>query len=232
MQVCKTHVASVIFADYGSITGDCTHGLSISKCHEDLRLAVAKACVGHPSCDLSCVQGGANRCTVNGQLIVPSPDPCDGVGKKIALQITGAAAEDAEDLIRPGCDPTVSYCNDTLPSFVTSVTNAYMRGKGRLFCLRAQCSLSSHNHTISPSVPASLRENSDGKGTRCICSIFAMRASVPIQNIVLDLALLANVKSSNFMNEYGQSMHVLYNLDWYGCSHRKNRTNAASALPI
>jgi len=49
---------------------------------------------------------------------------------------------------------------------------------------------------------------------------FWMRASVPIQSIVLDLALLANVKSSNFKNEYGQSMHVLYNLDWDG-SHRK-----------
>ena len=38
---------------------------------------------------------------------------------------------------------------------------------------------------------------------------FAMRASVPIQNIVLDLALLANVKSSNFKNEYGQSSTLL-----------------------
>ena len=76
------------------------------------------------------------------------------------------------------------------------------------------------------------RENSDGKGTRCIWSIFAMRASVPIQNIVLDLALLANVKSSNFKNEYGQSMHVPYILDWDGGSHCKNRPNAASALPI
>jgi len=77
------------------------------------------------------VQGGDNRCTVNDQLIVPSSDPCGGVGKKIGLQIACSAEAPAPAPItaRPGCNPLLSYCNATLPAFVTSVTNAYKRGQ-------------------------------------------------------------------------------------------------------
>ena len=137
-QECKTHIASVLFAEYGTVTGDCAHGLSTGTCKEDLHSTVAKACIGQKHCALSCVQGGANRCTVNGQLIVPSPDPCVGVGKRIGLQITCAAAVDAPRSVvapRPGCDPQLSYCNSTLPDarFVTSVTNAYKRGQSKDF---------------------------------------------------------------------------------------------------
>ena len=40
--VCPTTVAKVVFANYGSIVGDCQHGLSTAKCSEDLRAAVSK----------------------------------------------------------------------------------------------------------------------------------------------------------------------------------------------
>jgi hypothetical protein len=139
-QECKTHIASVLSAEYGAITGTCAHGLSSGKCKEDLRSTVAKACIGQKHCALSCVQGGANRCTVNGKLIVPSPDPCSGVGKRVGLQITCATAQavDAAGPVvapRPGCDPQRSYCNSTLPDarLVTSVTNAYKRGLSKDF---------------------------------------------------------------------------------------------------
>jgi len=157
-QECKTHIASVLFAEYGIVTGDCTHGLSTGKCNEDLHSKVSEACIGQTHCALSCVQGGLNRCSVNGRLIVPSPDPCDGVGKRVGLQITcAAAALDTASVIqaggsdsgrstapplRPGCNPQLSYCNSTLPDvqFVTSVTNAYQRGQASAIAADANLS--------------------------------------------------------------------------------------------
>ena len=35
--------------------------------------------------------------------------------------------------LRPGCDPQKSYCNATLPAFISSVTNAYQRGRAANF---------------------------------------------------------------------------------------------------
>jgi hypothetical protein len=148
----------IVRGRYGAVTGDCAHGLSTGTCKEDLRSAVAKACVGQKHCALSCVNNGPNRCTANGQLIVPSPDPCGGVGKQIGLQIVCAKAavdteppgsgSGSEGLMlpppptRPGCNPQISYCNSTLPDprFVTSITNAYQRGQGSAIASNANLS--------------------------------------------------------------------------------------------
>ena len=102
-QECKTHVASVLFAEYGTVTGDCAHGLGTGECKKNLRSEVSKVCIGQTHCQLSCVQGGPNRCTVNGQLIVPSPDPCDGVGKRVGsrhLPVRGYAGNRGSDRSR------------------------------------------------------------------------------------------------------------------------------------
>jgi hypothetical protein len=157
-QECKTHVTSVLFAEYGTVIGDCAQGLSTGKCKADFRSKVSKACIGQTHCALSCVQGGPNRCTVNDQLIVPSPDPCDGVGKRVGLQIVCATAALDTTLVtqsmgsdskrsiapppRPGCDPQLSYCNSTLPDvqFITSVTNAYQRGRASAIATDANLS--------------------------------------------------------------------------------------------
>lgn len=125
------------------------HGLSTGKCKEDLRSKVSTICIGQKRCALSCVQNGPNRCTVNGHLIVPSPDPCDGVGKRVGLQITCATAavgstsrRTMATTLRPGCDQQLSYCNSTLPDaqFVTSVTNAYQRGQASAIAAHANLS--------------------------------------------------------------------------------------------
>jgi hypothetical protein len=136
-------IGRVVFAVFGVITGDCQHGLGAgSTCALNLTRQVSAVCVGHHSCALSCVQGGAHRCTVNGQPIIPSPDPCVGVGKHVGLQVECAAATmnrnsglgaqlaaGTTSPRRPGCDPDRSYCNASLPIWVTSVTNAYQRGR-------------------------------------------------------------------------------------------------------
>ena len=70
----------------GAVTGDCVHSLSTGKCKEDLQ-QIPTTCTGR-SARFELRQNGSNRCTVNGHLIVPSL--CDGVAKRVGLQITCA----------------------------------------------------------------------------------------------------------------------------------------------
>ncbi len=114
----------MVFANYGANTGDCQHGLHASQtCNLNLTAAVSKVCVGEKNCTLSCAQGGPNHCRVNGQLIVPSTDPCGGFGKTIGLVVSG-----------DGCGGSRTPPPAPGPPFCGHTPNPGMDGTVRLSC--------------------------------------------------------------------------------------------------
>ena len=105
-------INTVLFAQYGTPAGDCSAGsghLKPGKCARDLSRALETACVGKVSCTVECRScGGSNNrmehnlgkssglspppclnsCSVNGKMIVPSGDPCEGTKKTLVVAVS------------------------------------------------------------------------------------------------------------------------------------------------
>jgi alpha-L-rhamnosidase len=85
-------IDKIIFAEYGTLEGNCAlERLTKGKCALDMAAALTARCTGKQSCRFRCDQDGDNRCTVEGKVLVPSPDPCEEVTKKVAVQVNCTA---------------------------------------------------------------------------------------------------------------------------------------------
>eukprot|EP01048_Picozoa_sp_COSAG05_P016000 COSAG05_NODE_2003_length_3720_cov_2.834576_2_plen_274_part_00 len=111
-------IKGVVFAQYGTPLGACSgagggKNLQPGKCARDLTPALTAACVGKTSCTVECRSCGVdgcsdsaaaagpmesavesapppckNSCSVNGETIVPSGDPCEGTKKTVVVAVS------------------------------------------------------------------------------------------------------------------------------------------------
>eukprot|EP00040_Diaphanoeca_grandis_P031770 m.190577 g.190577 ORF g.190577 m.190577 type:complete len:1125 (-) comp32410_c0_seq1:45-3419(-) len=91
-------INTVVFADYGLLSGDCDTGLKKGNCTTpSLTQAVANVCDGQDSCSLDCsARVGPSFCNItatssNGSITydtVPIADPCPGMYKTVGLQVS------------------------------------------------------------------------------------------------------------------------------------------------
>ena len=95
-------IASVVFADYGSVTGHCP-GMSAGTCGTNVLAEAKTACVGQSACSVhcshsgtGCVEGKGKNCGcgfTSGSAktpgkFLPIPDPCPGKKKTQGLEVT------------------------------------------------------------------------------------------------------------------------------------------------
>ena len=126
-------ITEVLFAEFGTPTGDCDSTLGPGSCgSKGLAALVAPVCKGHATCRVQCsfyANLGQHGCNVTaGQsppVVVPLPSSiCPPVPKTTAVRIA--------------CSNDAAGCVDSkLPGFVASITNGYGRGKLGTFAAAA-----------------------------------------------------------------------------------------------
>ena len=77
----------IIFAEFGTASGDCDSGFRSGQCSVNLAGNMTKACAGKDSCTVSCVMGS---CGIDGVKLDIGGDPCPGTPKKLSLDVACA----------------------------------------------------------------------------------------------------------------------------------------------
>jgi len=115
-------ISSVVFASYGTSTGDCTDGFKPSSCNADLSEYVKQQCVGKSECSISCANNACGSFKV--------PDPCFGTPKHVSVQVVCTGAGNVQVKVTTNV-PANSDAQTNLPTLGASPSQVNVTEGGK-----------------------------------------------------------------------------------------------------